>query len=82
MCVLMLAVLTGCASSGAKNKMDPFNPRPIPGDIKVCLREKSPAPKRGNMSAAYVMSFIAHQKLLEEKKIRCGNRLINLYEAL
>lgn len=77
----MLVLLTGCAGSGGK-KIDPFHPRPIPGDIKACLREKTPAPRKGNMTAAYVMSFIARQQLLENKKIRCGNRLINLYEAL
>lgn len=76
----MLAVLTACASSGVK-KIDPFEPRPLPGDVKACFKDRTPAPKRGVMSPAQATEMIARMYVREEKHVRCGNRVINLYEA-
>lgn len=77
---MTLLLLSGCASSGVK-KIDDAGNRPLPGDLKACFKDRTPAPKPGNMTAAYAMDFIARQQLREEKHVRCGTRLINLYEG-
>lgn len=77
--VLMLAMLTGCASSGgdAAYKYAPG----VPSDIRVCAQAKLKQPPKGPMSRKQTVQYIAYLKKEWDGKDACLDRMIRYYET-
>jgi len=77
---LLLATLTGCASSGAARD-GRIRLAAIPQDIRTCIAREVPAPLPGSMSRAQAASLIAAFRKSDLAKTHCGKRLVAWYDA-
>lgn len=81
MLALTLVLLTGCAGFGSNDKPDKLGKQPLPADLKTCFKYQSNPPPAGALGANEAAKIIGGMRQREVKYIRCGNRLIAIYEA-
>jgi len=53
----------------------------LPADLKLCFNSTSRGPAKGQLGAARAAAMIGDMRLREIKYVKCGTRLIRLYEA-
>lgn len=79
--VCLIMTLTACASFGP-TKIQELDYPILPPDLRTCFEEVVPAPSRGVLKKAQVITLIADLKLSETEKVDCGERLISFYDGL
>lgn len=77
--VSILVLLSGCASFGSKDKPDVLARAPLPAELKACFNRQSAVLASGSANSA--ARTISDLRQREVKHIKCGKRIIRIYEA-